>query len=202
MSGLLESISVFEDRARRLEQRLADPAVASAPGEYAQVAKELAGLRPLVDAGARYRAALAQSADARSLQSDPDPEVSELARAELEALEARTLALERELRLLLVPKDPNDEKNVMLEVRAGTGGDEAALFAAELLRMYTRYAERRGWKLEPLSISQSTGRRRQGGGRRDQRGSASTAGSSTSAACTACSACPRPRRRGASIPRR
>jgi peptide chain release factor 1 len=157
MSGLLESISVFEDRARRLEQRLADPAVASAPGEYAQVAKELAGLRPLVDAGARYRAALAQSADARSLQSDPDPELSELARAELEALEARTLALERELRLLLVPKDPNDEKNVMLEVRAGTGGDEAALFAAELLRMYTRFAERRGWKLEPLSISQSTG---------------------------------------------
>jgi peptide chain release factor 1 len=156
MSGLLESISVFEDRAKRLEQRLADPAVASAPGEYAQIAKELAGLRPLVDAGARYRTALAQSADARALESDPDPEVSELARAERETLEARTLALERELRLLLVPKDPNDEKNVMLEVRAGTGGDEAALFAAELLRMYTRYAERRGWKLEPLSISHGT----------------------------------------------
>jgi peptide chain release factor 1 len=157
MSGLLESISVFEDRARRLEQRLADPAVASAPGEYAQVAKELAGLRPLVDAGARYRAALAQSADARSLLADPDSDVSEMARAELEQLEARIQSLERELRLLLVPKDPNDEKNVMLEIRAGTGGDEAALFAADLLRMYTRHAERRGWKLEPLSISQSTG---------------------------------------------
>ncbi|HEY8152861.1 MAG TPA: peptide chain release factor 1 [Myxococcota bacterium] len=157
MSGLLESISVFEDRARRLEQRLADPAVASAPGEYAQIAKELSGLRPLVDAGARYRAALAQRADAQSLEGDPDPEVSELARAELEGLEARIQALERELRLLLVPKDPNDEKNVMLEIRAGTGGDEAALFAADLLRMYTRHAERHGWKLEPLSISQSTG---------------------------------------------
>jgi len=157
MSGLLESISMFEDRARRLEQRLADPAVASAPGEYAQVAKELAGLRPLIDAGARYRAALAQGTDLRSLVDDPDPEVSELARVELEGLEARTQALERELRLLLVPKDPNDEKNVMLEIRAGTGGDEAALFAGDLLRMYTRYAERRGWKLEPLSISQSTG---------------------------------------------
>ncbi len=157
MSGLLESISVFEDRARRLEQRLADPSVASAPGEYAQVAKELAGLRPLIDTGARYRAALAQSADALSLIDDSDPEVSALARGELEDLKSRAEALERELRLLLVPKDPNDEKNVMLEIRAGTGGDEAALFAADLLRMYTRHAERRGWKLEPLSLSHSTG---------------------------------------------
>jgi peptide chain release factor 1 len=157
MSGLLESISVFEDRARRLEQRLADPSVASAPGEYAKIAKELAGLRPVVEAGSRYRNTLAHRESARSLVNDPDPEVSELARAEIAGLAERVEALERELRLLLVPKDPNDEKNVMLEVRAGTGGDEAALFAAELLRMYSRFAERRGWKLEPLSLSQSTG---------------------------------------------
>jgi peptide chain release factor 1 len=157
MSGLLESISGFEDRARRLETRLADPAVASAPGEYAQVAKELASLRPLVDAGVRYRAALKHREDALSLVADPDPEVSELASAELAGVEAQVAAIEQEIRLLLVPRDPNDEKNVMLEIRAGTGGDEAALFAADLLRMYTRYAERRGWKLEPLSISQSTG---------------------------------------------
>jgi peptide chain release factor 1 len=157
MSALLESISVFEDRARRLEQRLADPELVGAPGEYAQVAKELASLRPLLEAGARYRALLAQLEDARALVADPDPEVSELARSELAGLESRASALERELHLLLVPKDPNDEKNVMLEIRAGTGGDEAALFAADLLRMYTRYAERRGWKLEPLSLSQSAG---------------------------------------------
>jgi len=157
MSGLLESISGFEDRARRLEQRLADPAVASAPGEYAQVAKQLAGLRPLIDASSRYRAALAHSEDARALVEDPDPEVSELARAELAGLAGQIAAVEQELRLLLVPKDPNDEKNVMLEIRAGTGGDEAALFAADLLRMYTRYAERHGWKFEPFSISHSTG---------------------------------------------
>jgi peptide chain release factor 1 len=156
MSGLLESISVFEDRARRLEQRLADPAVAGAPGEYARIAKELAGLRPVVEAGSRYRSALAHRESARSLVDDPDPEVSQLARAEIAGLDESVAALERELRLLLVPRDPNDEKNVMLEVRAGTGGDEAALFAAELLRMYTRYAERRGWKLEPLSISHGT----------------------------------------------
>src|SRR5262245_51600043 len=156
MSGLIESISVFEDRAKRLEQRLADPAVASAPGEYAKVAKELAGLRPVVDAGSRYKSALAHRESARSLVNDPDPEVSELARSEIAGLDQSVEALERELRLLLVPKDPNDEKDVMLEVRAGTGGDEAALFAAELLRMYTRYAERRGWKLEQLSVSQGT----------------------------------------------
>ena len=157
MSGLLESISGFEDRARRLETRLADPAVAGAPGEYAQVAKELAGLRPLLDASARYRAALAQRDEAKLLVADPDPEVSELASAELTELESRVASLEQEIRLLLVPRDPNDEKNVMLEIRAGTGGDEAALFAADLLRMYGRYAERRGWKFEPLSFSQSTG---------------------------------------------
>jgi peptide chain release factor 1 len=155
MSGLLESISVFEDRARRLEQRLADPAVASAPGEYAKIAKELAGIRPLVEGGARYRAVLSQIEDARGLLADPDADVSELARSELPGLEASAVALERELRVLLVPRDPNDDKNVMLEVRGGTGGEEAALFAADLLRMYTRYAERRGWKLEPLSLSQS-----------------------------------------------
>jgi peptide chain release factor 1 len=155
MSGLLESIAVFEERARKLEQRLADPALAGAPGEYAKVAKELAGLRGVVECGARYRATLAQLEDTRGLLADPDPEVSELARAEVSGLESRVAALEKELRLLLVPRDPNDEKNVMLEIRAGTGGDEAALFAADLLRMYTRYAERRGWKLEPLSLSQS-----------------------------------------------
>jgi peptide chain release factor 1 len=155
MSGLLESIAVFEERARKLEQRLADPALAGAPGEYAKVAKELAGLRGVVECGARYRATLAQLEDTRGLLADPDPEVSELARAELPGLESRVAALEKELRLLLVPRDPNDEKNVMLEIRAGTGGDEAALFAADLLRMYTRYAERHGWKLEPLSLSQS-----------------------------------------------
>ena len=101
-----------------------------------------------------------------------------------------------------MPKDPNDDRNVVLEIRAGTGGDEAGLFAAELFRMYTRYAERQGWRgrdHRPLRVRRAAASRRS---RRSSKGRAPTAGSSTRAACTACSACPRPRRRAASTPRR
>jgi peptide chain release factor 1 len=156
VSDLLDRIASFEERAARLEARLADPALAAQPGEYVGVAKELKALRPLLDAAGLYRAALAEIEGARALLSDPDPEVGALARGELEELERRRDELERTIRLQLVPRDPNDEKNVILEVRAGAGGDEAALFAAELFRMYGRYAERRGWKLEVLSLSPSS----------------------------------------------
>jgi peptide chain release factor 1 len=155
MSDLLDRIATFEERAARLEARLADPALASQPGEQKLLAKELKALRPLVAAAGRYRATLAGIEDARGLLSDPDPEVSALARSELEELERRLAELEREVRLLLLPRDPNDEKNAILEIRAGTGGEEAALFAADLFRMYGRYAERRGWKLEILSLSRT-----------------------------------------------
>jgi peptide chain release factor 1 len=157
MSDLLDRIGSFEERAARLAARLADPALAGQPGEYARVAKELKALRPIVEAAAGYRATLAELEGARALLSDPDPELSALARGELETLERRREELEREIRLHLVPRDPNDEKNAILEIRAGAGGDEAALFAADLHRMYSRYAERRGWKLEMLSLSPSPG---------------------------------------------
>ena len=100
-----------------------------------------------------------------------------------------------------MPKDPNDDKNILLEIRAGTGGEEAALFAADLFRMYTRFAERRRWAVEILSMSERVGGRHQGGDRRHHRARAPTRSSSTSRACTACSACRPPRRRGASTPR-
>jgi peptide chain release factor 1 len=157
MSELLDKISVFAVKASQLEERLADPAIASAPGEYASVAKELARVRPLADAGLRYRKLLDALAAARALLEDDDPELRELADAEIAQLEPQQLELEAEIRQLLVPKDPNEEKNAILEVRAGTGGDEAALFAADLFRMYCRYAEARGWKIEPLSISHTDG---------------------------------------------
>jgi peptide chain release factor 1 len=96
---------------------------------------------------------IAEYSEAEALLADPDPEVKEMARAELAGLAERRRELEAQIRALLVPRDPNDEKNVILEIRAGTGGEEAALFAADLLRMYSRYAERRGWKVEPLSVS-------------------------------------------------
>jgi peptide chain release factor 1 len=157
MSDLLDKISVFETKAGQLEEQLADPGIAAAPAEFASVAKELSRVRPLAEAGARYRRLLTAIADTRAMLEDDDGEVRELAEVELAELEEQQVAMEREIRLLLVPKDPNEEKNAILEVRAGTGGDEAALFAGDLYRMYCRYAETRGWKIEPLSISHTDG---------------------------------------------
>ena len=157
MSDLLDKISVFEAKAAQLEEKLADPSIASVPAEYATVAKELSRVRPLAEAGARYRELLSAIADAKTMLDDDDGEVRELAQVELAELEEQQVVMEREVRLLLIPKDPNEEKNAILEVRAGTGGDEAALFAADLYRMYCRYAETRGWKIEPLSISYTDG---------------------------------------------
>ena len=157
MSELLNKLSPFERRFSELEEKLADPAVASSPADYAEVAKEHASLRSIVQAAAAYRETLAEEADARSMLDDPDEEVRKLARSEIEELEGKRAELEQQIRLLLVPKDPNDAKNVILEIRAGTGGEEASLFASDLFRMYTRYAERYGWKVEILSLSQTDG---------------------------------------------
>jgi peptide chain release factor 1 len=153
MADWMERVRELRARARGLEERLADPGLARQPGELAKLGKELAELRPLLDAGRRYEETLGALADARSLANDADPELAELAKSELPELEARAAALEAEIRALLRPKDPNDSKDAILEIRAGAGGEEAALFAAELFRMYGRYAESRGWKIEPLSES-------------------------------------------------
>ena len=153
MSDLLERIGEIEARARTLEERLADPQVVSVPGEYAKVAKQLGGLRPLLEAGRRFRQVVSEIEGSRDLLAESDPELREMARADVERLTREREALEGQIRELLLPKDPNDEKDVILEIRAGAGGEEAALFAAELFRMYERYAESRGWKVEPLSLS-------------------------------------------------
>ncbi|HME71905.1 MAG TPA: peptide chain release factor 1, partial [Myxococcota bacterium] len=152
---MLERIGEIEVRARSLEERLADPQVASVPGEYAKVAKQLGGLRPVLEAGRRYRQVVSEIEGSRDLLAESDPELREMARADVERLTREREALEAQIRELLLPKDPNDDKGVILEIRAGAGGDEAALFAAELFRMYGRYAESRGWKVEPLSLSET-----------------------------------------------
>ena len=157
MSELLNRLAPFEQRFAELEEKLADPAVAGSPAEYAEVAKEHAALRSIVRAAVTYRETLAEEGDARSMLDDPDEGVRKLARAEIDELEQKRAELEQEIRVLLVPKDPNDAKNAILEIRAGTGGEEAALFASDLFRMYTRYAERYGWKVDPLSLSQTDG---------------------------------------------
>jgi peptide chain release factor 1 len=157
MADLLERISAFADRARQLEELLGRPEVASNPTEYRRVARELSALRPAAEAARDYRRVQAELDGARGMLAEADAELRKLAEGELAQLEERRDALEIEIRRLLLPRDPDDEKDVILEIRAGAGGDEAALFAQELFRMYARYAERRGWKVEPMSLSQAGG---------------------------------------------
>jgi peptide chain release factor 1 len=125
------------------------------PALLQQYGRELARLEPVVNAIRAWTDVRDQLAAARDMTHDPDEEVRAMARDEVETLEQREHVLDGELRLLLVPRDPNDERDVILEVRAGTGGEEATLFAADLFRMYARYAERRHWKVELLSSSES-----------------------------------------------
>jgi peptide chain release factor 1 len=150
---MLERLQEIERRYEELERLVVDPAVIANRREFAALARERAGLEETM---ARYRERQALVCDIdehRAILEDPDPELRALAKAELPALEARLAALDETLRRLLVPKDPNDERNTVLEIRAGTGGEEAGLFAADLFRMYTRYAERQGWHVEVLSSS-------------------------------------------------
>jgi peptide chain release factor 1 len=156
MSELPRRIEETEARARALEEQLADPALAGRSGEYQALAKELGRLRPLLDAAARYRRLGADLAGARALLEEEDEELRKEARDEIARIEPELAAVERQIRLLLVPRDPNDERDVILEVRSGAGGEEASLFAGELFRMYCRYAERRGFRVEVLSLSESS----------------------------------------------
>ena len=157
MADFLERIAEAEAKVRELETQLSDPDVAKQPGAIEKLGRRLGGLRPLLELGERYRAAIGELEDSRAMLEDEDSEMAELARGEVERLEVEVSQLETELRVLLTPRDPNDEKNAIFEIRAGTGGDEAALFAADLFRMYTRYAESRNWKIETLSSSETDG---------------------------------------------
>src|SRR5437879_7453304 len=126
--------------------------------KYVQITRELAELNPLIDAVKDYRAARAEIAGAESLLADSatDPEMRSMAEAELETLQARVAELEQKIRVALLPKDAMDDRNVVLEIRAGTGGDEASLFAGDLFRMYERFASLQGWKVEVISASEGT----------------------------------------------
>ncbi|MEW5763188.1 MAG: peptide chain release factor 1 [Bacillota bacterium] len=144
----------LEERYDELAQLIADPAVIRDREAWRQYTKAYAELEEVVGVFRRYKKVLKEMDDAQALLAEEgDPELRGLAESELDALAAEKEDLERRLRLLLLPRDPNDEKNVVMEIRAGTGGEEAALFAADLLRMYLRYAERQGWRAEILSSS-------------------------------------------------
>jgi peptide chain release factor 1 len=141
----------IEQAFNRLEEMLADPAVLTNQERYREITRKHRELGRIVEKWIPYQKLRIVLNDALILASDPDPGIAEMAREETEQAEAELQRLEQEIELLLLPADPLDEKNIVMEIRAGTGGEEAALFAGDLLRMYTRYAERQGWKLEFLS---------------------------------------------------
>jgi len=148
---MFDKLRQIEERYHELNRSLSDPAVINQPAVYARTAKAAAEVAETVQKFEEYKVLLARISEARHiLNEDADREMREMAQAEILEQEARQVKLEEELRALLIPRDPNDDKNVFLEIRAGAGGDEAGLFAADLARMYTKYAERQKWKVEVM----------------------------------------------------
>jgi len=153
---MLEKLAQIETRYEELTNELSSPELLSNPAAYAKAAKQHRTLGEVAEKYRAWKSLNEELSGARGLaDSAEDAEMRELARVEVETLQAQLEQTENDLKLLLVPQDPNDEKNVILEVRAGTGGDEATLFASEMLRMYARYAERQGWRMEILDASES-----------------------------------------------
>ena len=150
---MIEKLLSVESKYEQMMAEMADPAVQADNARFRSHSKAVSDMQPLVDKFREYKDALAGIEAAQQMLADPD--MRELAEEELALLTAKRETLLGEIKVLLVPKDPNDAKNIILEIRAGTGGDEAALFASDLFRMYTRYAERHGWKIEMMSMSDS-----------------------------------------------
>jgi len=154
---MFERLDQIEARYEELTQALASPDIMSDSAKFQKTAKAHSEISPMVERYREYKDLKKGIAESRAmLAEEKDPEMRAYAQEELDKLEARVAAVEAELKVLLLPKDPSDEKDVILEIRAGTGGDEATLFAAEMFRMYTRYAETQGWKVEVLSTSESS----------------------------------------------
>ena len=153
---MLPELESVEEKYRLLTRSLSDPALLADPKKVRQASIERAELEPLVRKLEEFRRVRKDIQDSRDILAEAvDPELRAMAESDLQRLDAEAGALERELKLLLLPKDPLDDKNVLLEIRAGAGGDEASLFAQDLFRMYSRYAETKGWKIEVLEASQS-----------------------------------------------
>ncbi|MGB0129984.1 peptide chain release factor 1 [Chlorobium sp.] len=154
---MFDKLQAIKEKHLDLEQQLADPAAASDQNRFRKLNKEYSDLREIVHAFDRYSLARKQLEESRELlASENDPQMRDLVQAEIGDLQEQLPLLEQQLKVLLLPKDEADSRNVIIEIRAGTGGDEAALFAADLLRMYQRYAERQGWKCVVLDYTESS----------------------------------------------
>ena len=153
---MFERLEQIEARYESLGEQLADPEMISDQQKYQKIAKQHRDLEAVVDKYREYKQVTRGIADAKAMMQESDPDLRAMAEEELVQLEERSPAIEEALKLLLLPKDPNDEKNIIIEIRAGTGGDEASLFVAEVFRMYSRFAEQHRWKVEVLSSSESS----------------------------------------------
>src|SRR5437667_5327363 len=152
---MLDKLAQIETRYEELANELSSPELLSNPSAYAKAAKQHRSLGEIVEKYRAWKSLNEQLTGARELAATEDQDMRELAQIEIESLQAQLEQTDSDLKFLLIPQDPNDEKNVILEIRAGTGGDEASLFAADILRMYARYAERQRWKMEILDASES-----------------------------------------------
>lgn len=153
---MIDKLETFEKRYRELSQEMSKPEVVNDRNTYSKLAKEYSDLEDIIKTGREYRSVYQQVKDAEELlQSESDEEMREMVKMELSELQPRLEQLEKELIELITPSDPNDAKNAVLEIRAGTGGDEAAIFAGDLYRMYMKYCERKGWKTEILEAAYS-----------------------------------------------
>ena len=152
---MFEKLDEVQAKYDELGSQLADPAIAANPREYQKIAREHGRLQEIVESWGRYKTAVEEIEENEVLSRDDDDEIRSMAKEELARLVAERDALEERIKTLLVPPDPLDDKNIFLEIRAGTGGDEAALFASDLFRMYSRYAEERGWRVEIVSANET-----------------------------------------------
>ncbi|MFQ7474095.1 MAG: peptide chain release factor 1, partial [Anaerovoracaceae bacterium] len=150
---MFDKLDFITEKYDELAQKVSDPEIINNQPVWQKHVKEMGEMEPIVNKYKEYRKAKTDLADAKEMLEDGDDEMRELAKMEISELEDTIEEQEAELKILLLPKDPNDEKNVILEIRAGTGGEEAALFGSDLLRMYTRYAERNRWKTEMMEIN-------------------------------------------------
>jgi len=149
---MFDKLEFIEEKYEDLSHKISDPEIIADQNQWKKLVKEHADIEPLVEKFREYKSVLKGIEDSEEmLKEEEDKELLEMIRMELDDLEEKKAALEEQLKIMLLPKDPNDEKNVIVEIRGAAGGEEAALFAADLFRMYTRYAERQGWKVEVLS---------------------------------------------------
>ncbi len=153
---MFDRLEQLEERYRELEGDLADPAIITDQQRFQKAGKQHRDMQPVIERYREYKQVRTGIADAKTMLVETDPDIRAMAQDELTVLQGRMPAIEEQLKIMLLPKDPNDEKNVVLEIRAATGGDEASLFAAEVFRMYLRYAELHRWKVEVLSETESS----------------------------------------------